>query len=232
MVDFPELEVGWAHYLGEEFKQPYMQQLSRFLDQELANGKTVFPPMEEVFTAFSLTPYDQVKLVVLGQDPYHGRGQAHGLSFSVKAGVPCPPSLKNIYKEIETDYKKAGTPVQMPNLGDLTNWARQGVLLLNSALTTREAEAGAHRNKGWEQFTDQAIKALNDHSQRLVFLLWGRMAGQKQNLIDCARHLVLCAAHPSPLSAHQGFLGCGHFLKANQFLLAHGRKPIDWFNLN
>jgi uracil-DNA glycosylase len=218
-----QLESGWLAELGDEFDQPYMRQLKTFLKTEKQAGKVIYPPSGEMFNAFNSTPFAQVKVVILGQDPYHGPGQAHGLSFSVPSGVRIPPSLQNIFKEIERDL---GIP--RPNHGNLQAWAEQGVLLLNATLSVEQANAGSHQKRGWEQFTDHAIEALNRDREGLVFLLWGSYAQKKGRLIDTNKHLVLKSVHPSPLSAHRGFLGCGHFSQVNEYLQAKGQAPIDW----
>lgn len=217
------LEPSWLSKLEEEFQQPYMSALRSFLKDEKRAGKVIYPPVDDWFNAFAHTPFERVKVVVLGQDPYHGPGQAHGLCFSVQHGVDVPPSLLNIYKEIHRDL---GLP--MPRHGCLESWADQGVLLLNSVLTVERGNAGAHQGKGWERFTDRVVDLLNRERQGLVFLLWGSYAHKKGALIDRSRHLVLQAPHPSPLSAHRGFLGCGHFSKANEYLREHGQAAIDW----
>lgn len=217
------LPESWMDHLGAEFKAPYMQALREFLALEKQAGKVIYPHSTNWFRAFELTPLDQVRVVVLGQDPYHGPDQAHGLCFSVRPGVPTPPSLQNIYKELAQDV--GFTPV---NHGFLESWAKQGVLLLNSVLTVERGNAGAHRNQGWERFTDQAIQAINEHCSNTVFLLWGSYAQKKASFVDRSRHLVLHAPHPSPLSAHRGFFGQRHFSQANDFLEAHGRGAIDW----
>ncbi|MDF1819977.1 MAG: uracil-DNA glycosylase [Alcanivoracaceae bacterium] len=222
-ADRIQLEPGWKAALAGEFEQDYMQRLRQFLVQEKQAGKTIFPPGPEIFHAFDKTPFDQVKVVILGQDPYHGPGQAHGLCFSVRKGVRVPPSLVNIYKEIERDLGLA-----IPAHGNLEKWAGQGVLLLNATLTVEQANAGSHQRKGWEQFTDAAIRQLNDERDGLVFMLWGSYAQKKGAIIDRSRHCVLTAPHPSPLSAHRGFIGCGHFSEANRYLESHGLAPIDW----
>ena len=218
-----DLEPGWLKVLEAEFSQAYMQQLKAFLLEEKKRGKMIYPPGKEIFNAFNHTPFEQVKVVIIGQDPYHGPGQAHGLCFSVQPGIAVPPSLLNIYKELNSDL---GLPV--PATGDLRPWAAQGVLLLNATLTVEHGKAGSHQGKGWEAFTDAAIDALNRQRDGLVFLLWGSYAQKKGQVIDGSRHLVLRAPHPSPLSAHRGFLGCGHFSKANQYLEKQGKTPIDW----
>jgi len=218
------LEPGWLAVLEEEFEKDYMKNLKSFLQEEKNNGATVYPKGTDIFNALNTTPFDQVKIVILGQDPYHGVGQAHGLSFSVQRGVTVPPSLKNIYKELETDIEGFKTP----NHGYLTHWAEQGVLLLNATLTVRASDAGSHQNRGWETFTDEIIKALSQKREHIVFLLWGKYAQQKAALIDQKKHYVLTAAHPSPFSAYNGFFGSKHFSKANQLLVQNNLKPIDW----
>jgi uracil-DNA glycosylase len=218
-----KLDASWLKQIKAEFDQPYMTALKSFLQVEYDTGQIVYPPMEDMFNAFAQTPFDRVKVVILGQDPYHGEGQAHGLAFSVKNGVRLPPSLRNIYKEIEAEF---GGP--MPKGGDLTGWARQGVLLLNATLTVRAGLAGSHQKKGWEEFTDAVIRAVNDHREHIVFMLWGAYAQKKGAFIDHQRHLVLKSAHPSPLSAHNGFFKNGHFKKANEYLVNHGQQAIDW----
>lgn len=213
----------WTDILGEEKKQPYFQSILQFITEERSAGKTIYPNQNELFNAFKETPYDQIKVVILGQDPYHGAGQAHGLSFSVKPGVKPPPSLKNIFQELKTDL---GLPV--PNHGCLDKWAAQGVLLLNTSLSVEESKPQSHAKIGWTTFTDNVIKKLNDYTKPLVFLLWGAHAKNKRELISNPKHLILAAAHPSPFSVHQGFYGCRHFSKANAFLVEHGREAIDW----
>ncbi len=225
------IEASWQVALKGEFEQPYMQQLSKFLRKEKRAGKEVYPSGERIFSAFNLTPIEQVKVVVIGQDPYHGPGQAHGLCFSVLPGTRLPPSLLNIYQEINQDL--AGLPGTDQGLdksrGCLTGWAKQGVLLLNSVLTVEKARAGSHQGKGWETFTDAVVKQLSQSRKGLVFLLWGSYAKKKGAVVDRNQHCVLTAPHPSPLSAHRGFLGCKHFSKANDYLRGHGVSPIDWF---
>nr|WP_211260361.1 uracil-DNA glycosylase [Stenotrophomonas chelatiphaga] len=218
-----QLEPSWKAQVGDWLLQPQMRELGNFLRQRKASGVNVFPPGPQIFAAFDATPFDATKLVILGQDPYHGRGQAHGLSFSVQPGVPVPPSLLNIYKEIERDL---GIP--RPDHGCLLPWARQGVLLLNAVLTVEEGNAGSHQKRGWEGFTDHVVEALNREREGLVFLLWGSYAQQKGKVIDTQRHRVLKAPHPSPLSAHRGFLGCSHFSATNEYLQRRGQTPIDW----
>ena len=222
-ADRIKLEPSWKQRLASIFDSPGMLQLSEFLRAEKAAGKIIFPPGSQIFAALDSTPFDAVKVVILGQDPYHGAGQAHGLSFSVAPGVAIPPSLLNIFKEISRDLD-----LPRPTHGCLTAWARQGVLLLNTALSVEQGRAGAHQGKGWEEFTDACIEALNREREGLVFLLWGSHAQAKGRLIDRNRHLVLKAPHPSPLSAHRGFLGCAHFSQANRYLQDSGRSPIDW----
>ena len=221
--DRVRLEPGWKARVGDYLQRPDMQELSAFLRKEKAAGKRIFPPGPRIFSALDATPFDRVKVVILGQDPYHGAGQAHGLCFSVLPGVPVPPSLLNIFKEIQGDL---GIPP--PDHGCLLPWARQGVLLLNAVLTVEEGKAGAHQGKGWEGFTDHAIETLAREREGLVFLLWGSYAQAKGKVIDTRRHRVLRAPHPSPLSAHRGFLGCRHFSAANQYLARTGQAPIDW----
>jgi uracil-DNA glycosylase len=218
-----QLHESWKVPLLPEFEADYMAQLRAFLVAEKAAGKRIFPKGSEWFRALDLTPLDKVRVVILGQDPYHGPGQAHGLCFSVKPGVPAPPSLINIYKELQSDL---GLP--RPRHGILEHWAQQGVLLLNSVLTVEMAKAASHQGKGWERFTDAVIRLVNAKDDPVVFLLWGAYAQKKAAFVDSARHLVLKAAHPSPLSAHNGFLGCRHFSKCNAFLESKGLEPIDW----
>ncbi|HNQ92295.1 MAG TPA: uracil-DNA glycosylase [Alphaproteobacteria bacterium] len=218
-----KLDPSWMDVVGEEFEKPYMHNLKAFLVQEKVAGKVVYPKGDEIFNALNTTHFDDVRVVILGQDPYHGPNQAHGLCFSVRDGVPPPPSLVNIYKEIAAEYG-----VAIPKTGDLTSWAKQGVLLLNATLTVQQAMAGSHQNKGWEEFTDEVVRAVNEKRVHVVFMLWGSYAQKKGAIIDRKKHLVLTAPHPSPLSAHRGFLGCGHFKKANEYLTAHGFAPIRW----
>jgi uracil-DNA glycosylase len=218
-----KLEASWMSAVGGEFEQSYMQALKAFLAEQKAAGRTVYPKGGEIFNALNTTPFDKVEVVILGQDPYHGPDQAHGLAFSVRSGVALPPSLVNIYKEVESCLG-----VKMPRKGDLTGWAKQGVLLLNATLTVEAANAGSHQGKGWEKFTDAVVRALNERGEHIVFMLWGAYAQKKGAFIDRKKHLVLEAPHPSPLSAHRGFLGCGHFKKANEYLAAQGRACIDW----
>lgn len=223
MNDRVRMEPGWKRVLADEFDRDYMHQLRAFLLDRKRQGKVIYPPGPLVFNAFNHTPFESVKVVILGQDPYHGPGQAHGLCFSVPRGVPVPPSLQNIFKEIHRDL---GLP--MPTHGNLEAWADRGVLLLNATMTVEQGAAGAHQNQGWERFTDAAIEHLSREREGLVFLLWGSYAQKKGRIIDRDRHLVLEAPHPSPLSAHRGFIGCGHFSKANEYLVRQGREPIDW----
>lgn len=218
----PVIESSWKVALEEEFRQEYFLSLKYFLLKEKAEFH-IYPPGNQIFNAFNLTPFQKVKVVILGQDPYHGAGQAHGLCFSVTRGTPRPPSLLNIFREMETD-----TGIPAPAHGDLTGWAQQGVLLLNAILTVRENQAGSHQNHGWERFTDRAIRELSEKRDKLVFVLWGNYAIAKRQLIDSSRHLILTAAHPSPLSAHKGFFGCRHFSQINDFLSRNGLGEIDW----
>lgn len=212
----------WKNLIEEESRKDYFKDLSRFLDEE--NEKyEIYPKESERFTAFDLTPLNSVQVVIIGQDPYHGEGQAHGLSFSVKEGIKLPPSLKNIYKEIETDI---GCKVTAN--GNLESWAHQGVLLLNTVLTVRKGEAGSHQKKGWEIFTDEVVKVLNEKCEGLVFMLWGAPAQKKGKNLNREKHLVLTSPHPSPLSSYRGFFGCAHFSQANEYLKSLGKKPIDW----
>ena len=217
-----KIEPSWKSALDYLFEKKYFKDLVSFVKDEYATTK-VYPPGKEIFNAFNHTPIDSVKVVILGQDPYHGLGQAHGLSFSVKPGVPFPPSLQNIFKEIETDLGKP-----MPSNGDLTRWAEQGVFLLNATLTVRAHQAASHQKKGWEEFTDEVIRKISDSREHVVFMLWGSYAQKKSILIDSSKHLVLKAPHPSPLSSYRGFFGCQHFSKANNYLISNGMKPIDW----
>jgi len=218
------LEPGWLKVLGNELEKPYMKNLKSFLLEEKQKGFVVYPKNAEIFNAFNHTPFDKVKVVILGQDPYHGQGQAHGLSFSVQRGIPVPPSLRNMYKELAEDFSGFKTPLH----GDLTSWADQGVLLLNATLTVRANEAASHQKRGWETFTNQVISTLSKERSGIVFLLWGRFAQQKEVLIDTKKHYVLKTAHPSPLSAYNGFFGSKHFSTTNQLLEKQGLTPIDW----
>lgn len=216
------IEESWKNALAGEFGKPYFESLVRFLHKEKAEGKKIYPPGSQIFRAFELTPVDKLKVVILGQDPYHGPGQAHGLSFSVSAGVPAPPSLKNIFKEIESDLG-----ITMSGYPDLEKWARQGVLLLNAVLTVRAGVAASHSKIGWEEFTDAVIRYISDNCEGVVFLLWGNFARSKSALIDRSRHYVLEAAHPSPL-ARGAFFGCRHFSQTNAILSSRDLVPIDW----
>ena len=218
----PVIEEHWKTLLADQFSASYFAELKSFLVEEKSKYK-VYPPGPQIFAAFDYAPPDDVKVVILGQDPYHGRGQAHGLCFSVPPGIKPPPSLVNIFMEIQNDL---GIPV--PDHGNLEKWARQGILLLNATLTVRANQAGSHQKRGWEQFTDAVIKSLSDTKEGLVFLLWGRYAQAKEALIDTDRHFVLKAAHPSPFSAYNGFFGCKHFSKTNEILEQQGKEPIDW----
>lgn len=217
------IEKSWKKQLSSEFGKDYMQKLRGFLKVEYQNGKTIYPSKKEYFSAFEHTPFDKVKVVILGQDPYHGPGQAHGLCFSVKPGVKTPPSLVNIYKELKADLG-----VERSDHGYLTSWADQGVLLLNSVMTVESGQAASHRNKGWEVFTDRVIEVLNKRQKPLVFILWGSYAQKKAAFVDRKKHLVLEGPHPSPLSAHRGFFGCKHFSQTNGFLIKNKQAPIDW----
>lgn len=229
------LHDSWKRYLGGEFSQSYMIKLRQFLLDERRRGKVIYPRGADIFAALDLTPFDAVKVVIIGQDPYHGPGQAHGLCFSVLPGVAQPPSLVNIFAEINTDLAADAPPDGSGDRrfdaqqGCLTGWARQGVLLLNAVLTVEHGRAAAHQGKGWEPFTDRVVRVLNDERDGLVFLLWGAYAQRKGAMVDTRRHLVLNAPHPSPLSAHRGFLGCRHFSKSNRYLVERGLEPIDWF---
>lgn len=216
------IEKGWRRELSEEFAADYFAELSSILGKEFSQSQ-IYPKEEDIFKAFDLCPFDKVKVVILGQDPYHGPSQAHGLCFSVPKGIIPPPSLKNIFKEIQNDL---GYP--MPESGDLSNWAKQGVFLLNTYLTVRQSEPLSHAKIGWERFTDAAIKALSDKKEGLIFLLWGNNASKKKTFIDLKKHFVLESVHPSPLSAHRGFMGCGHFSKTNEILQKMNRSQIDW----
>ena len=217
-----QIEESWKRQLQTEFEKDYFVRLTDFVRNEY-KATQIFPPGRLIFNAFDLCPFDKTKVVIIGQDPYHGLGQAHGLCFSVNDGIPFPPSLKNIFKEIQEDL---GIPV--PESGDLTRWANQGVLLLNATLTVRAHQAGSHQRKGWEEFTDAAIRALAEQREHLVFILWGAYAQKKGAFIDRNKHLVLASAHPSPLSAYNGFFGNKHFSRANEYLVSHGKEPICW----
>ncbi|WP_101689632.1 uracil-DNA glycosylase [Dysgonomonas massiliensis] len=217
-----KIEESWKKQLTEEFEKPYFVALTNFVRNEYKTKK-IFPPANLIFNAFDSTPFDQVKVVILGQDPYHNDGQAHGLSFSVNDGIQLPPSLINIYKEINRDLQ-----IPIPYSGNLERWSKQGVLLLNATLTVEAHKAGSHQNRGWEAFTDAAIHKLADQRENLVFLLWGAYAQKKASFINPNKHLILTSPHPSPLSAHRGFLGNGHFSKTNEYLSQHGKAPINW----
>lgn len=218
-----KLHESWRDVLGDEFEQDYMKALKAFLVKEIKSGKVIFPKGSEYFAALNLTPFEQVRVVILGQDPYHGPDQAHGLSFSVRPGVRLPPSLQNIFKELQADLK-----IPISKHGFLQNWSEQGVLLLNAVLTVEQSAAASHQGKGWEKFTDRIIRELNDRRDGLVFVLWGSYAQKKAAFVDRKRHLVIESPHPSPLSSHRGFFGSRPFSKANDYLRSHGEKPIDW----
>jgi uracil-DNA glycosylase len=221
------LEPSWKQALGAEFDKAYMHDLREFLKLEKQADKTIYPPGDEIFRALDLTPLPDVNVVVIGQDPYHGPGQAHGLCFSVQRGVRQPPSLKNIFKEIRREFADAANRLDGER-GCLEPWSRQGVLLLNAVLTVERGQAGSHQGRGWESFTDAVVEVLNRERRHLVFLLWGSYAQKKAAMVDRNQHLVLSAPHPSPLSAHRGFFGCDHFRAANEYLEAHGREAVDW----
>lgn len=218
-----KLEEGWKNLLSNEMAQPYFQSLKEFLLQEKQRGEIILPPGNQIFNALDLTPPEKVKVVILGQDPYHGQGQAHGLCFSVNDGVKQPPSLQNIFKELNVDCH-----IPIPISGNLTHWARQGVLLLNAILTVRKDQPASHQNHGWETFTDFIIREISKEKEHLVFMLWGKFAQSKVPLIDPNKHLILTAAHPSPFSAYHGFFGCRHFSKTNAYLTQHGLEKINW----
>jgi uracil-DNA glycosylase len=218
-----KIEASWKEVLKDEFKKPYFKQIAEHLKTEKAQGKTIYPPGSQIFHAFEATPFDELKVVILGQDPYHGPLQAHGLSFSVQKGVPPPPSLINIFKELQDDV---GVPI--PNHGHLEKWAKQGVLLLNASLTVRAGEPMSHSKLGWEKFTNTVIEKVSDLKEQVVFVLWGRFAQEKQSLIDQKKHYIIKSAHPSPLSAKNGFFGSRPFSKINNYLVKHGIDPIDW----
>ena len=225
-----ELEASWHALVGAELEQPYMRKLNAFLRDQQSQGKTIYPPYEERFSAFELTPVDHVKVVIIGQDPYHGPNQAHGLCFSVRSGTRLPPSLLNVFKEINSDLGSSGSVRQLDNQhGCLTGWAKQGVLLLNAVLSVEHSRAGSHQGKGWEKFTDAVVANLCAQRKGLVFMLWGNYAQKKGAIVDASEHCVLTSPHPSPLSAHRGFLGCRHFSQANKYLQSHGQTPVDWF---
>lgn len=219
-----KLEESWKAVMEAEFKKEYMINLRSFLQSQQEEKRTIYPANRLIFNAFSHTPFDQVKVVIIGQDPYHGANQAHGLSFSVQRGVPIPPSLQNIFKELQAEYKG----FRFPPHGDLSSWADQGVLLLNAILTVEASKAGSHQNQGWEQFTDRVIQTLSERRKGIVFLLWGKYAQAKASLIDQNNHQIFMAAHPSPFSAYQGFFGCNHFIKTNEYLVENGEKGIEW----
>ncbi len=219
----PQIEEGWKSALKEEFAKPYFSEIKNFLQAEKQKGKTIYPPGSEIFNAFNTTSFGKVKVVIIGQDPYHGKGQAHGLSFSVKDGIKPPPSLINMYKELESDIQFI-----IPSHGNLESWAKQGVLMLNAILTVEAGKPASHRKIGWENFTDAAIKSLSAQKEGLVFLLWGKFAQEKGILIDNTKHHILKAPHPSPYSASYGFFGCKHFSKANELLQQQGLTPINW----
>ena len=219
----PAMEAGWKNALAEEFGKEYFVHLKQFLKEEKADGRQIYPPGPQIFAAFNNTPFDEVKVVILGQDPYHGPGQAHGLSFSVPEGVRPPPSLQNIFKELHSDL---GLPI--PQSGDLSHWAKQGVLLLNAMLTVRANAPASHQKKGWEEFTDAVIKTLSDKKQGVIFILWGKYAQSKEALIDTTKHSILKAPHPSPFSADSGFFGSKPFSKTNEILKKMGKREIEW----
>jgi uracil-DNA glycosylase len=223
-----QFENSWQEILKEELDKNYLVNLHSFLQIRLKEGYTVFPSNNLIFNAFNHTPFDQVKVVIIGQDPYHGKNQAHGLAFSVQKGVKLPPSLKNIYKELQSEYND----FQIPKHGDLSSWADQGVLLLNATLTVEASKAGSHQNQGWEIFTDRIIQIISEKKNRIVFLLWGKYAQAKARLIDHNKPLILTAAHPSPFSAYHGFFGCNHFILTNEYLEKNGEKGIDWCKLD
>lgn len=218
-----KLEPGWRSALKAEFEKPFMTNLRAFLKSELDKKKSIYPKPSEFFAAFNTTPLDNVKVVILGQDPYHGPGQAHGLCFSVREGIDFPPSLLNIFKELQTDVG-----FKIPEHGCLTQWAEQGVLLLNATLSVEAGKAGSHQKRGWEEFTDAAVRYLNEKRENLVFILWGSYAQKKGEFIDTKKHLVIKSPHPSPLSSHRGFFGSKPFSKTNAYLQKHGIKPVDW----
>jgi uracil-DNA glycosylase len=218
-----QIEASWKEKLKHEFAQPYFANIVKHLKTEREQKKIIYPPGQMIFNAFNSTPFDRVKVLILGQDPYHGPGQAHGLCFSVQPGVPPPPSLVNIFKELQTDIG-----MERPANGDLSKWAAEGVFLLNASLTVRAAEPMSHAKIGWAQFTDAVIRTIAEEKQNVVFLLWGKFAQEKAAFIDPSKHLILKAAHPSPLSAHAGFLGCRHFSKTNDYLMEKGITPVDW----
>ena len=217
------LEKSWKEVLGEEFEKPYFRELSKKVHGAYLGSAPIYPPQKAMFTAFELCPFNEVKIVILGQDPYHSAGQAHGLCFSVQDGVKIPPSLHNIYKELRSDLG-----ISIPPTGNLERWAKQGVLLLNATLTVEASKPGSHQGIGWEQFTDAVIQKVSDEKEHIVFLLWGKYAQDKGSRIDVTKHLVLTAPHPSPLSAYSGFFGCKHFSQTNEYLKKHGKELIEW----
>lgn len=217
-----KIEKSWQEVLQTEFDKPYFENLVGFVKQEYASN-TIFPPAGQIFNAFNTCPFNNIKVVILGQDPYHGPGQAHGLCFSVNDGIQFPPSLQNIFKEITSDL---GIPA--PKTGNLTRWAEQGVLLLNATLTVRASQAGSHQGKGWEEFTDAVIKTISEKAENVVFILWGSYAIKKKSLINASKHCILTAPHPSPLSSYRGFFGCKHFSQTNTYLTSKGKTPIEW----
>jgi len=221
------LSESWQQVIGDQFELPYLQELGAFLGLEKQADKTIYPPEDAIFNALNHTSFDDVKVVILGQDPYHGPNQAHGFCFSVQSGVTVPPSLRNIYQELNSDIS-----MPMPSQGNLTSWADQGVLLLNAVLTVEQAKAGSHQGKGWEVFTDRIIQVLNEQCENVVFLLWGSYAQKKGKLIDRQKHYVLDAPHPSPLSSYRGFFGCQHFSKANAYLESVGKPVINWASVS
>ena len=218
-----KIEKSWKEVLKSEFAKPYFEQIPLHIKTEKSQGKIIYPPGSVIFSAFNLTPFDKVKVVILGQDPYHGKGQAHGLCFSVQNGVPPPPSLMNIFKELQDDIG-----IDIPNHGNLTHWAEQGVFLLNASLTVRTGEPMSHSKIGWATFTDTVIKKISELKKNVVFILWGKFAQEKRVLIDESKHLILRSVHPSPLSAYGGFFGCRHFSKTNEYLVSKGIDPVDW----
>ena len=228
-----KLHPSWKNVLEQDLRSSYMVSLRKFLQSELQSGKRIYPPMREVFSALDYCPLDQVRVVIIGQDPYHGENQAHGLSFSVKPGVRPPPSLRNIFQEIQDDLHASSSSTDQFSMdrGCLTSWAAQGVLLLNSVLTVVAGRSGSHQGYGWERFTDQIVNVVNEQREHVVFLLWGSPAQKKGAIVDRNRHYVLSAPHPSPLSAERGFFGCRHFSKTNSYLQSRGYEPIDWFRV-
>lgn len=224
MIKVSTIPPEWNRFLNCEYNKEYFKGLKKFISSEFSNGKTIYPSVENVFTAFQVTPLKSVKVVIIGQDPYHGEGQAHGLSFSVPSGVKLPPSLRNIYKELNSDLGGERSSLD----GDLSSWAKQGVLLLNSVLTVESGKAGSHQKKGWEIFTDKVVEVLNNECSGIIFMLWGAQAHKKGSKIDEDKHFVLRSTHPSPLSSYRGFFGCKHFSKANSILEKEGKKIIDW----